>query len=95
MKTTYKTLMEKTILVDDVDKFYIAMLMARAKRADKYWHECIKTKEPYCYGRSNVYLNLYYAESGWFKMHHTWIPNGVWKVPNLAFQKLLKLKGIL
>lgn len=95
MKTTYRHWTEKTVQIDDIDKFYINMLMAGARKADKYWHKCLETGKPYCYGRGNVYLNLYYAEQNWFKMQKTWVPNQVWEIPNLIFQKLLKLKGIL
>jgi hypothetical protein len=70
---------------------YLQFLLEGQKKANEYWNECQENGEPYCYGRNNVYLNLYYAETGnrWQVYQQTIIPKEVWDLPNQVFGKLL------
>lgn len=75
---------------------YLQFLLEGQKKANAYWNECQETGEPYCYGRNNVYLNLYYAETGnrWQVYQQTIIPVEVWNMANQIFGKLLKEMGM-
>jgi len=70
---------------------YLKFILEGAAKADKYWLDCQETGEPYCYGRNDVYLNLYYAETGnrWQVYQKTIIPKEVWDIPNIAYAKLI------
>jgi hypothetical protein len=74
---------------------YLQFLLEGQKKADSYWNECQDTGEVYCYGRNDVYLNLYYAETGnrWQVYQQTIIPKEVWDVANQVFGKLLREIG--
>ena len=77
----------------DTDEFWIKWQNDGAINADKYWGECFNENEPYCYGRNDIYLNLYYAESRKQQTYdYFMIPPEVWEVPNKAFAKLINFR---
>lgn len=73
---------------------YIDILLMGAAKADSYWHKCREIGEPFCYGRNDIGLNLYYAETGnvWQVYHQTIIPKEVWSIPNTIYSKLIRFK---
>lgn len=93
MKVEY-TEWQKEVSVVDTDEFWLKWLNDGALKADAYWHECRKNNEPYCYGRNDIYLNLFYAETGnrWQVYQQTIIPPEIWNVPNEAFSKLIRFQ---
>ena len=90
MKVPYTEWQQATTVVD-TDEFWLKWCNDGALNADAYWHECWEKNEPYCYGRNDVYLNLFYAETGnrWQVYQQTIIPPEVWNAPNEAFAKLI------
>lgn len=94
MKATFKQYKAETTEIENLDKWWVENIEKNYENADKYWLECLENNEPYCYGRNEVNRNLYYAENSKFKMEHSWIPNDIWKKPNIAFFKLLKMKEL-
>ena len=95
MKVEYTEWQGKTEVVEP-DEFYMDFLNKWALKSDKYWHECRENNEPYCYGRNDIYLNLYYAETGNRRQvyEQTIIPPEVWEVPQRAYAKLIGFSGI-
>jgi len=82
--------------VVDTDEFWIQKQNDGAIVADKYWFKCWNNGEPYCYGRNDIYLNLFYAETGnrWQVYTQTIIPPEVWDIPNKAFAKLIGFEKV-
>jgi hypothetical protein len=74
---------------------YLQFLLEGQKKANAYWNECQNEgrQEEYVYGRNNVLLNLYYAETGnrWQVYQQTIIPAEVWADANQIFGKLMSL----
>lgn len=95
MKVTFTEYKQSTTEIDDLEKWWIEQAQKSYEKTDKYWLECLEKDEPYCYGRNEVNRNLYYAENSRFTMKHSWVPNDVWKEPNIAFFTLLKKKGLI
>jgi hypothetical protein len=76
--------------VVDLDEFWLEELSRGICQADKNWHHYLETGEPYCYGRNNMYLNFYYAETSKQQVFtQTIIPKEVWDIPNRAFARLI------
>ena len=75
----------------DPEQFWIKWCNDGAIQADEYWHRCYDSGEAYCYGRNDVYLNLYYAETRKQILKCTIIPPETWIAPNNAFAKLITL----
>jgi hypothetical protein len=92
MKVEYTEWQRKTKVVD-TDEFWLKWCNDEALKADAYWKECYDNGEPYCYGRNDIYLNLYYAETSKYQPYtQIIIPKEVWDVPNRIFAKLISFK---
>ena len=90
MRVSYTEWKTETSVVD-TDEFWMKWLNDGALKADSYWHDCWDNNEPYCYGRNDVYLNLFYAETGNRRQVYsqTIIQPEVWNIPNGAYARLL------
>ena len=95
MKTTFTQHKKETITIENLDEWWIEQNEEMYERTDKYWLECLEKNELYCYGRNEINRNFYYAENSRFTMEHSWVPNDVWKEPNIVFSTLLKKKGLI
>ena len=94
MKVEYTEWKQETKVID-TDEFWLTKQNDGAIQADKYWHECMEKGEAYCYGRNDIYLNLYYVETGnlYQVYHQTIIPMEMWSIPNKIFSELINFQG--